>query len=378
MTDRIKKNRYIAAGSAIGIILFTILLVGLLFPDGDTRAGDAVSEESSREVTVTSFEPGDLQAEIRVTGRVTSTQRIELFSEVQGVLLPGDRPFRTGVRYSSGDLLIRVDQTEAALELNAQRSRFFTALAGALSTIKLDYPDQYQAWYEYTDRFDPENTLPDLPKIEERQLRLFLTTRGIFDQYYSIRSAENRLGKYALRAPFSGELRGADLTPGNLVQPGVRLGEFVGDTYELETFISLSDLDFISEGDRVELSAASGQTLEGTITRVGSSVDPNTQAFPVFVELRDPSLRSGLYLEGSIRGQIFDDVVEIPRNLLTRSNTVLVADEGKATHREVEPIQFKRETVIVRGLTADDNVIGLRADAATLAGASVTIIDNDR
>lgn len=378
MSDRIKKNRFLAVGSAVGVILFTILLVGLVFPDGDSMADDVVTEDSTREVTVTTFEPGDIRSEIAITGRINSTQRIELLSEVQGVLQGGDNPFRTGVRFSRGDLLLQIDQTEAELELNAQRSRFFTALAASLSDIKLDYPDQYDEWADYADQFDPESTLPALPGIENRQLRLFLTSRGIFDQYYSIRSAENRLTKYAIRAPFSGELREADLTPGNLVQPGVRLGEFTGDTFELETFVSLRDLNFISQGDPVELKApASGVMMEGTILRIGSSVDSNTQAFPVFVEVRDRSLRSGQYLEGTISGKLFENAVEIPRNLLSRSNTVLIAEGGKATHKEVEPLLFKQESVIVSGLTADDKVIELRAGSAALAGASVTIVEND-
>ncbi|MCC5913637.1 MAG: HlyD family efflux transporter periplasmic adaptor subunit [Balneolaceae bacterium] len=378
MSDRKKKNRIVAAGSAIGIILITILLVGLIFPDGDSMADDAITKDSTREVEVTIYEPGEIRSEIRITGRINSTQRIELLSEVQGVLEGGDQPFRTGVRFSRGDLLLKIDQTETELELNAQRSRFFTTLTGTLSDIKLDYPDEHEAWAEYADQFDPEATLPPLPDIENRQLRLYLTTRGIFDQYFSIRGAENRLEKYTIRAPFSGELREADLTPGNLVQPGVRLGEFTGDTYELVTFVSLRDLDFISEGDPVELTApVAGDSMEGTILRISSSVDPDTQAFPVYIEVRDRALRSGQYLEGSISGKLFENAVEIPRNLLSRSNTVLIAEDGKATHKEVEPLLFKQESVIVSGLTADDKVIELRAGSAALAGASVTIAEND-
>ncbi len=378
MSEPKNKHRFFAIGSAAGIILFTILLVVFVFPDGDSMADDTITKETTRVVNVNTYDPGNIQSEIEITGRINSTQRIELFSEVQGVLQRGERPFRTGVRYNRGDLLLQIDQTEAELDLYAQRSRFFTKLAASLSDIKLDYPDQYDSWSGYADQFNPESTLPDLPNIENRQLRLYLTSRGIFDQYYSIRSAENRLTKYSIRAPFSGELRSADLTPGNLVQPGVRLGEFTGDAFELETFVSLRDLSFISQGDPVELlTPSSRDTLEGTILRIGSSVDPNTQAFPVYIKVQNRNLRSGQYLEGKISGKIFEDALEIPRNLLSRSNTVLIAENGKVTHKDVEPLLFKRETVVVSGLTAEDKVIELRAGAASLAGASVTIADND-
>lgn len=379
MSKRKRKNHLIAAGSVIGIILTSLLLTNLVFPDGETRAVETEPATERYEVTVSAFEPENIRSEIRVTGRIKSTQRIELFSEVQGVLKGGDHPFRTGVRFNRGDLLIMLESTESALELSAQRSRFFTTLAGVLSDMKQDYPEHYNAWSDLADRFQPDSRLPELPLVDDGQLRLFLTSRGIYEQYFSIRSAENRLDKFTLHAPFNGELRGADLTPGNLVKPGVRLGEFVGDTYELETFVSLQDLQFITEGDHVELtSSAAGITTDGTITRIGSSVDPETQAFPVYVEIRDPSLRSGLYLEGSISGKLFEMVAEIPRNLLTRSNTVLVVENDKVTHKKVEPLLFNPQSVIVRGLNADDKVIDLRAGASSLVGSKVTIIENNR
>lgn len=369
-----KRDKIIAWSSVALVIIITILLIGFIFPGVDEGSIGQGVGEPDRMVSVIQFEPGDIVSEIEITGRVLATDRVELFSEVQGRFGSGTYPFRTGIRFSRGDTLARIDDTEQRLALISQRSRFLSSLSGVLSTLKLDYPGLYESWAQYTDQFNPERTVQNLPVVDDRQARLFLTSRGVYEQFYSIQSAEARLVKFTIVAPFDGELQEADLDPGALVQPGVRLGEFTGNRYELETFISLTDLPFISIGDDVELvSTTLGRNWTGEIVRIGSGIDNNTQSLPLFVRLNGPSLRDGLYLEGTIRGQILEDSAEIPRNLLTRGNTILVVEDGQATHKRVEPLLFKKESVIVSGLSAGDRVIELRAGTNRLAGSRVTV-----
>lgn len=374
MASHQKRDKIIAWSSALAAVLITFVIIGFVFPNvGEDTIGNGVDEQERR-VSVVSFEPGDIISEIGITGRVRAIDRIELFSEVQGRFSSGTFPFRTGIKFSGGDTLAQVDNTEARLALISQRSRFLTALSGVLSTLKLDYPGLYEPWAQYTEAFDPESPAEELPEVENRQARLFLTSRGIYEQFYSIQSAEARLNKFTIVAPFSGELQEADLDPGSLVRPGVRLGEFTGSQFELESFVSLQDLPFIEIGDPVALnSTVLNQSWSGSIVRIGSSVDNNTQSVPVFVELNSDTVKDGMYLEGSISGRALENAVEIPRNMLTRGNTILVVEDSLATHKRVEPLLFKKESVIVSGLLADDRVIELRAGANRLAGMKVVV-----
>jgi multidrug efflux pump subunit AcrA (membrane-fusion protein) len=374
MATHQKQDKLIAWSSIVAVAVITIIIVGFIFPGaGEGTVGNGV-EEPDRMVSVIQFEPGAIVSEIEITGRVTAADRIELFSEVQGRFDNGSSPFRTGIRFSEGDTLARIDDTEERLALISQRSRFLTTLSGVLSTLKLDYPDLYETWAEYTDTFDPVTLTQELPIVENRQARLFLTSRGINEQFYTIRSAEARLKKFTIVAPFDGELQEANLDPGSLVQPGVRLGEFTGRQFELESYVSLQDFPFIEIGDPVALnSPALNQNWSGSIVRIGSGVDSNTQSLPVFVGLSGGSMRDGIYLEGIISGRTLENAVEIPRNLLTREHTILVVENGRATHKRVEPLLFKKESVIVSGLSADDRVIELRAGANRLAGMRVVV-----
>lgn len=375
MTTSKKKQRYLAYGSVLGISLIIILLLNLL--PQRAESGEFTIEETIRDVHVRSFTPGPFETEIRITGRVRSVNRIELFSEVQGVLLSGDQPFRTGNRFRQGQVIVKLDDSEIALELAAMHSRFQSAVTALLPVIRLDFPSRFETWANFAESIQPGEPLPELPEITDRTERFFISGNDIFGQFFAIRAMETRVGKFIIKAPFNGELRMADTFPGTLVTPGVRLGEFFGDTYELETFVSLRELNYLEVGSRVELhSMANSNPLSGRVSRISRSIDPATQAFPVFVEVSSPILRDGLYLEGRITGRTLQDVAQIPRHLLTRENTVMVIENGIAVHREVEPVFFNSETVLVRGINASDQLIELRAGTTRLAGSRVRAIEN--
>lgn len=371
MSKRNKKQLFAALGTSAAIIILTVI-ISLSLTQTPVAEQVPDEEETAREVTVMPAEPQNMVTDIQITGRVTPVERIDVATEVQGVFRSGARPFRTGNRFQQGEVLVQLDDTDVALELNASRSRFASALSALLPAIRQDYPQAYEAWAGYVEAFDPEMPVSDLPEIEQRQLQFFISANDIMSRFYAIRAQENRLSKYTLRAPFTGELRNADQFPGGLVQPGSMLGEFVGDVYELESYISLSEKDFVAVGDMVELrSSVQDSPLEGRITRIGRSVDPGTQAFPIYVEVSSPVLRSGIYLEGSIAGRTLENVVRIPRNLLTRENTVMIAEDGVATHKQVRPVFYFNGDVAVEGLESGDQLISLRTGAGALAGTKV-------
>lgn len=363
-----------AIASTVLLLGVVVLLIRVVFPATASRAQEDPVEPNPRLVEVVTFTPGSIPTEIRITGRVRALSRISVTSEVSGVVRAGDRPFRTGERFQEGDVLLALDETEARLDLQAQRSRFLSVVNGTLSTLQLDFPEAYAEWLAYADALNPEQSIPELPDMASPQLRRFMAARGVMDLYYTLRSGEHRLEKYVLRAPARGELLNAELSPGTFVQAGVPLGTFVGDRVELESFVSLGEVPFLRPGDAVQLYASSlGREMAGRVLRVGRNVDPQTQAVPVFITLDGADLPDGVYLEGRISGQVFDDAVALPRALLTRTHEVLIVEEGVAAYKQVEPLQFGPEFVVVRGLTASDQVIQLRTGSRALVGMRVEV-----
>ena len=86
--------------------------------------------------------PEQVPVTVSGLGKVTSTQPVDIFSEVSGTILAGDVPFRPAQSFKKGDLLLKIDDRQARLNINKTRSDFLTALAGALAEIKSESPEE--------------------------------------------------------------------------------------------------------------------------------------------------------------------------------------------------------------------------------------------
>lgn len=177
---------------------------------------------------------------------------MDLYAEVSGIL--HNNSFKSGQRFGSGQSIAVIDDSEYKAQLTAARSSFMGLLSQSLVDISLDYPEEAATWQAFLNNIQPNQKLPDLPKIENNQLKRFLSGRNILSNYYTIQSQEVRLNKYRITAPYSGLLSETSIYPGTLVQSGQKIGTFVQQgTYELETAVTRSDLIFLKKGSKVSL-----------------------------------------------------------------------------------------------------------------------------
>ena len=91
----------------------------------------------------------DNEPRIPVEGKVEAWQRIDLFSEVNGVLNLGGKEFREGVSFKEGEVILALDDSEARLSLKSTMAQFLQSTSGILSTIKVDFPDRIHEWEDY-------------------------------------------------------------------------------------------------------------------------------------------------------------------------------------------------------------------------------------
>ena len=312
--------------------------------------------------------PASVQAQAPKTyvqGRVIALDKIEIFAEVSGVVQSSNKDFRAGTRYRRGDVMLRLDGSELRMSLIAQRSAFLQLLTGALADIKIDYPDRYETWRSYTANLDVESRLKDMPSPASDQEKFFLSNRGILNQFYSIRSSEERLDKYVLTAPFTGEVTMSSVNPGSLVRVGQKIGELVsGGGFEVESAISRDALRVVQVGDSVEFMQA-GSIIKGKVTRISESIDPATQTAKIFCQVNNENLRDGVYLEGKVYSQSVADVTRIPLDLLLDDQTVFVLEQDSILEaKAVEVIYASSKDALIRGLSNNAELISERIPGA--------------
>lgn len=295
---------------------------------------------------------GDVQSGIDVTGKLVGNQKVELFSEVQGVLLSGSKLFKEGVSYSKGEVIFQLDANEAKMALLAQRSAFLNLLISALPDIKIDYPNDFGAWNSYAEQLNINKDLAELPTTSTPKLKNFLSIKNIYNQYYSIKSAEARLDKYVITAPFDGVVSVANINNGTLVRAGQKLGEFLSTAeYELEAAISVNDIELVNVGDSVKLKSNDmNGAWNGVVKRVSDKIDPATQTLKVFVRVAGNRLFEGMYLSGRIKAGVISNAVELPRKALVDGNNVFMIQRDSTLARVPIKIEkYSDNTVIVTG-----------------------------
>ena len=191
---------------------------------------------------------------ITTSGNLMSKNRVELYTEVQGIFNSSSRAFKPGTWYKKGETLLALDQKEEVINLKAQKSSFYNQLVLLIPDLRLDYPDAIGKWDEYVRNFDVNQPLAKLPEPESEKEKLFLSGRNIYTPYYNVQNLETQLQNYVVKAPFSGVLTQALVNPGALIRPGQKLGEFIDQSvYELEVAVNTAYGELLGVGKKVQL-----------------------------------------------------------------------------------------------------------------------------
>lgn len=310
-----------------------------------------------RAVRTVVVNPGDCTPETPVEGRVEALYRMDVISETTGDLLLGGKEFREGVEFSKGEVMLQLDATEAENALIAQRSQFLQLLSTSLADLQADFPANWVAWQGFVDALDVAYRLPQLPKFASQREELFVANRGILSLFHSIRSAEDRLDKFTLTAPFDGVVTAATVRPGGLVRAGQLAGVFVGrDAFEVKTAVHARYLTTIELGDAVQFSDEMGQSVAtGTVHRIAGNVDAATQSASVYcriqpVDGKSALLRDGRFLSGVISSDAVADGVKVPLAWLMDDNSIYAVAEEKLKRLPAEVVFESRSEAIVLGL----------------------------
>ncbi len=311
-------------------------------------------------VWVEDVQNGFVKNSISVTGKLISKNRVELFAEVQGKVLTSERPFKEGVSFSQGARLLRIDSTEFKLTLLSSKSTMLNTLIQLSADIKYDFPTEIDAWNAYLNSIEVERPFPEMPEFKNKKFKNFLIARNVYNQYYNIKSQEEKLSKFNLLAPFSGTLAEGNLLPGSMVRAGQKLGTLIqpGD-FELEASINLNESNTVNIGDSVRLISEdfAGEWL-GRVGRISEHVDEGTQTLKVYVDVSSDKLVEGLYLSGDIGSGGFDNAIQIPRNLLIGTNQVYTVQDTVLALKQVEVLTIGENEVVVRGLENGTKILG--------------------
>lgn len=316
-------------------------------------------DRNSNQVKLIEVKNRDFQTKFEITGTLHALDKVDLFAEVSGILLPTKKRFKEGTRFSRGELLIRIDDAVYKNNVLSQKSGLLNQITLLLPDLSIDFPQSAARWESYLHKFDLNKPLASLPDPISDQERYYIASRNIYKQFYSIKSMEETLAKYTIEAPYNGVVTQSNINPGTLVRGGQKLGEFTNTSmYEMDASVSLNNVQYLKIGDPVELvSEDIPGKFSGKIQRINEVIE-KTQMVKVYILTTDRRLKAGMFLTANISTEPIRNAVRISKKLLVKPGQVYAVENSKLVLKPVKIAKEENNSLIVTGLKEGTQLIG--------------------
>lgn len=359
------RHRVLASGSAVVLgVALTTLLTG---PSG--AADDKKTAAPQPALTITTVKPqlGRLSVKLTANGTIAAWQEASIGAEVSGLRL-------TQVNANVGDMVragqvlavfapesIQADLAQARANVveaeanaadaagNAERARTLQN-SGALSTQQIN---QYQ-------------TSEQTAKARVEAAKALLSVQQL------------RLKKTQVLAPDSGVISSRNATVGAVLASGTELFRMIRQgRLEWRAEVTSAELGRLSPGTTAIVTAASGAQLKGKVRMIAPTVDPQTRAALVYVDLPATSgmsspARAGMFAKGEF-------ALGDSSALLVPQTAVVVRDGFSYVYRVGADNRVAQVKVQTGRLSGDqvEIVSSLSADARLVASGAGFLNEGD-
>lgn len=303
-----------------------------------------------------------IAAEVSEMGRFASVSEIDIVAEASGKIETRKVALKKGSKFSKGEVLFEVYPDEAILSLQARKSQYQNTLAGIIPDLVIDFPEAEEAFTAFFTSIEVNKALPPMPKINDDKLKIFLASRNVISEYYSIQRDELQLKRRTVRAPFNGTYKEVYMEQGAYTNTGGRVARAIQtDHLEMEVPVVREDAVWINLGDPVKVvSEVRSLSWKGKVIRKSQFVDENTQSQTIFISItpnKNQALLAGEYLQAIFPVRPIENVMEIPRNSVFNSDEVFVVRQGRLAKEKIEVIKVNERTLIFKGIPEGDTIV---------------------
>jgi multidrug efflux pump subunit AcrA (membrane-fusion protein) len=328
---------------------------------------------------------------VQAQGTVVPARQVALQPEVNGRIVWRAPEFVPGGRFVKGALLLRIDVSDYALQLEQRKA----SAEQAEHQLQIEKSRKAIASREWEIIGEEGSATAEGKAVALREPQLKSAEAVLRAAESAAALAKLAASRTAIRAPYNGFVKGGTADVGQLVSPGMVLAELVGsDEFWVQVAIPVDVLAAVAvpgvnaeagEGAVVHVEQKLGERglkREGRVLRLLGDLDPVGRMARLLVSIDDPlragapddpgtesvlakprdlalPLLLGAYVQVEIEGRELVDVVEVPRVALREGNRVLVYGKGDRLEvREVAVVWRKPDSVLVtRGVSAGEEVI---------------------
>ncbi len=295
-------------------------------------------------VEVTTASRRTISSFIETNGTLEAENEVDLVARVSAPVIA--LHVEEGDLVQAGQLLARLDDLETRVQTEISR---------------VGLAEMRQA-YERAQQLHAEDLIS--PEAYERATSAYDAAKA------QLKASEIQLEFTELRAPFSGRIvrRYVDLAEQVSVNmPVYRLSDF--DPLLCPIQLPERDLPRIRLGQQAWLSVEAWQDerFAATVLRISPIIEAETGTFKVTLELRHGGrLRPGMFARVFVETETREGALVVPKAALSLESigdTIYVANDGKASRREVE-LGFRQGDLveIIRGVSEGEQVVVVGQD----------------
>lgn len=326
----------------------------------------AALAKAPAKVRVVTPSPRTWEPVVELDGTLNAGQSAELGFKVPGKL--AQVQVKVGDVVKAGSLLAVLDSSETLAQLKAAQAQ----VRAAEAQLALAEDTERR-----TSSMVQSGALSEATGVQSAQSKALAQAQADSARA-QVSLIQVSLANHRLVAPFKGTITRAPEGVGAVVSPGVPLFEIVDlSTLKLKGTLSEQDAVLVKPGATIAIATEHG-TVEGKVTTVLGAVDPATRRVRVEATVdnsKEPKLRAGSFVRGTIRAGDPISVLELPPEVLRpgSQDELLVVEGDRLVSRRVTYSIDKNGSLLVRfGLKPEDRVV-LNPRSELEPGKAVTV-----
>ncbi|MGF1758197.1 efflux RND transporter periplasmic adaptor subunit [Photobacterium sagamiensis] len=354
------------------LVLASGTMATLSFLDSKPKRRAPVANPPARLVEVTQAEWITESPQIIAHGEVKAKRKVNLRSQLKGVITKLPPHFLPGGFVTKGEELIQIDARDHQLAIEESKA----TLARYQALYSAEIGRQRAAELEY--RLSGQSLSEEDLTLVLRQPQLAQIEADISRSEAGLSKAKINYERTRITAPFDGQILRRDVDEGSMVRDNTSLLDIVAtDTFWLEVSIPSQHLHWLKipsaleqrnntigcSGSKVTIRNPNewpaGQYRNGCVISLLPELDTRVKTASVLVEIEDPlallpqnhgkpSVLLNAFLEATIDAQPIENVISLPRRHLHQDRFVWVMNkDAQLEARNVSLIYRGRDNVLI-------------------------------
>jgi len=344
------------------LVLIIILLGGIGFRKFKQRGVVKEKEGNAEEifpVEISSVKRGRIQKIISLSGDVSPESEVTLFSKVTGTV---EKIYvEEGNRVKKGKLLVKIDEQDIQLELQANQE--------ALRQAEIALSNAEKNYLRMKNLFKEEVITPY--EMDQIQARKDSAGAQVKQLQARVNLAREKLSDCRIYSPINGIVAQRFLDAGELItgssmmknDPLLLIQNL--KTVKIKVAAGEKELGDIKKGQKVKIKvdAYPEKIFSGKVSKIGSFIEPLSRSAEIEIKVKNLNylLKAGMFARAEIITTEKKDVLLIPNDVIVKKEKgemVFIVEKNKAYFRAVKTgLKDAEKTEIVAGLKEGDLVV---------------------